>query len=382
MDNSHLPNIRTTKQKAVTALIHLICIFILIFLPEVIMNLGDTHHATLPTGIYLKALLYLSVFYINYFFIIDRCLDHRHPTWKFISINFVILLISIAILLTMWKLNAADRPIHGPGGPPPHMATPPHHIHEEELLQHGDLKHFARSMSLVIRDIIIIIFSISLCLAIKLSQRWIRMGEKRQALVAAQREEELNNLKNQLNPHFLFNTLNSIYALIDISPEKAKYAIYEISHMLRYVIYENPASVNLEDELKFIKSYIELMKLRLGEKIPVKVALDSGNSATAQIAPLIFITIVENVFKHGNTGNPSQKMEISITAHDGIVECRTFNHFNPEAKHDDNGIGLQNLKRRLNLIYGDKATLSFNDIDNTFTVDLRINLNGAITKTQ
>lgn len=358
------------KQKAISILTHLIGIFIFIFLPEIIMKIGSPHHNSIPTGVYVRSLIYIIAFYINYFFLFGKCIDNRHGQWKFIFYNIIILIFSILILYVVWDFTAADKPIHAFDGP--YLSPPP----PEEVLQYpGELPYIIRSIGNFIRDGVILIFIIGLSVAIKLSQHTLKIQQYKQSLIATQREEELNRLKCQLNPHFLFNTLNSIYALIDISQSKAKKAIHELSHMLRYMLYENPETVELISELDFIKNYIALMKLRLGDTIPVNATIDTGNSEKVKIAPLIFITIIENAFKHGNTGNPTQAIDISIIAKDGYVTCHTFNYFNSKKQSQNNGIGLRNLRRRLALIYKEKAQLSFHQTENTFTVDLHINLN-------
>ena len=334
------------------------------------MNIGSPHHENIPTGVYIRSVIYIIAFYINYFFLFDKYIDKRYGQWKFIFYNIIILIFAILILYIVWDLTAADKPIHALDKP--YLPPPPH----EEVLHHpGELPHLIRSIGNFIRDGVILIFIIGLSVAIKLSQRMIKLQQYRQSLIATQREEELNSLKSQLNPHFLFNTLNSIYALIDISQPKAKKAVHELSYMLRYMLYENPETVELKSELDFIKNYIALIKLRLGDTIPVNVSIDTGNNEKVRIAPLIFITIIENVFKHGNTGNSAQAMEISIIEKDGYITCHTFNYFNPKKQSQNNGIGLSNLRRRLALIYKEKAQLSFHQTENTFTVDLHINLN-------
>ena len=359
------------KQIIVSTIIHLICIFIFIFLPEIIMNIGDPHHQHIPTGVYVRSFIYILAFYINYFFIFDKCIDDRRGLLKFAFYNLLILITAIFILYIVWDITAANKPIHAHNRP--YLPPPP----PEGDLRHqpGDLPYLIRSMGNFVRDGIILLFIIGLCVAIKLSQRMNKMKQHKQELIASQQEEELNNLKNQLNPHFLFNTLNSIYALIDICPSTAKNAVHELSSMLRYVVYSNPETVDLKSEIKFIQNYIDLMTIRFGDTANIDVCINMGNSENHKIAPLIFITIIENVFKHGNTGDPSHPLKISISANDGHVTCHTFNYYNPNSKSNDNGIGISSLKRRLALIYGDKANFAISKTKDTYTTILNIDLN-------
>lgn len=126
-------------------------------------------------------------------------------------------------------------------------------------------------------------------------------------------EAELKNLKNQLNPHFLFNTLNNIYSLIAISPERAQSAVLELSKLLRYVLYENTQPyVPMEKELEFNHNYIELMRLRLARHVQVDVNIPTGLCRGYKIAPLLFITLIENAFKHGTSASTRSFVKINM----------------------------------------------------------------------
>ncbi len=360
-------------QKYLSTMIHFLCIAIIVFLPEVVMNIGDPYSSTLPANVFAKSILFIVVYYINYFFIIDKCFNAKHSTLIFSISNIIILITSLIIIYIVWDYKESSEPMHE--YLPPHPLAPTTTDTDSATIFPGDTRFIARALSLFLRDGVMIIMAMSLALAVKLSSKWIAEKEHRQMLITVQKEEELKNFKNQLNPHFLFNTLNSIYALIDISPQKSKEAVHELSHMLRYILYETPSAVELQMELNFINSYIDLMKIRFHDKTPINVTLDAGNCEKMKIAPLIFISLVENVFKHGNTGNPCHQMEISITVKDGIVTCHTFNYCNTDNQSSNTGIGLNNLKQRLNLIYGEKAMLSISKNDSTFAVDLKIDLN-------
>ena len=156
------------------------------------------------------------------------------------------------------------------------------------------------------RDVVMLILVIGFATALRLGDKWLKLDRRRQDLVNMQREEELKNLKSQLNPHFLFNTLNSIYALIAISPTKAQEAVHELSRLLRYVLYDTSATVSLKQELAFIDNYVSLMKLRLSSAIRLNVTLDAGNNETLRVAPLLFITLIETFqTRDTHTGNPT-----------------------------------------------------------------------------
>jgi len=199
------------------------------------------------------------------------------------------------------------------------------------------------------------IFVAGLGAAIRTSLRW-RQAEER--LIEAERqktEAELKNLKNQLNPHFLLNTLNNIYALIAFNSDKAQEAVQELSKLLRHVLYDNQQTfVPLEKELDFIRNYVALMRIRLPQQVEVSVNLEVDSGGALQIAPLIFISLIENAFKHGISPTVDSFISISISGHtDGTVRCEILNSNHPKSGQDKSGsgVGLEQVSKRLELIY-------------------------------
>ena len=256
--------------------------------------------------------------------------------------------------------------------PPPEMQngdTPPPPPPHKNTITHA--------MARLSRDLLVAVLIISLAFAVRMSKRWLKEQSTRADMIASQRETELENLKSQVNPHFLFNTLNSIYALISSNSVQAQKAVHELSGLMRYAIYDTTSVVTLKQELDFINNYISLMKMRMNKKRPIEVRLDCGQCCSCEIAPLIFIPIVENAFKYGNTGDFSNPIKINILVDDGLVKCTTFNHFdeNKRFAKKDSGIGFSNLQRRLNIIYGKRATFNTIEVGDTFNVELIINLN-------
>jgi hypothetical protein len=356
-----IENHLATKQPSANArrlvifLAHLIGVCIIFILPEVLMSRSNPDHGDASLFMYVKSLTYVALFYINFYIIIDRCLNKSNWVIRVIGWNVIAVL---AILLISTLIGSFSQ--H-----PPYPAD----AQREDTFRH---------LSFVTRDIVMSVLTVTLCIAVKLTQRWATIEQQQRDLESSRQAQELKSLKSQLNPHFLFNTLNALYALIDQSPEKAQEAVHRLSGLLRYVLYENNAEVRVADELKFIDNYVKLMKMRLGDNITLNVTLDAGDCAERHIAPLIFISPVENAFKHANRVTEDSHIDIAIIASDDTINCMIINSFNPEAEnHDENraGIGHENLRRRLNLIYGDRATLN-TDIDGTnYCLTLSIDLN-------
>lgn len=340
------------KRRVSRFLTHLICLCLLFFLPEVMMTLGSPRRAEMPMWFfYLKPLFYCVAFYLNYYVIIDRSLGRRYGMWRFAGWNALLIVVLLTALMFLSHRCFPHRPPE-------------------------DGFNIPRALGFMLRDGVFMVLTISLAVALKMSDKWLNLDRKQQSLQMTRREEELKNLKSQLNPHFLFNTLNSIYALISISPARAQEAVHDLSGMLRYVLYEDRPEVSLSEELNFIDNYIRLMMLRIGDRARVSVTLDAADGGDTRIAPMLFISPVENAFKHGNTGERDSRIEISITWRDGVVTCYTSNSYRSSAQSTDHaGIGMSNLRRRLHLIYGDRATLNTDISDGHYNMTMTINLN-------
>lgn len=189
-------------------------------------------------------------------------------------------------------------------------------------------------------------------------------------------EAELNWLKNQLNPHFLFNSLNNISSLTQIDPDQAQDAIAQLSDLLRYALYEsNKPRVPLMSELEFMQNYISMMKLRCSALTTVNVDFPTTCPATITVAPLIFISFIENAFKHGVSNTTATEINISLIQGTGnmVFECRNTNLPKSIADQSGSGIGLENTHRRLELLYPGKYEWQQQIVDNEFRIRITIN---------
>ena len=189
--------------------------------------------------------------------------------------------------------------------------------------------------------------------ALALARKWFTADQKLQESEAARAKAELYNLRSQINPHFLLNTLNNIYALTAINQERAQDAIQQLSKMLRHMLYDNQeSSVAISDELQFLENYISLMKIRLSANVDVTFT-HNVDVPGVRIAPLIFISLVENAFKHGISPTEQSFVHIEINATDHDINCRIENSNHPKSNQDrsGHGIGLNQVQRRLDLAY-------------------------------
>ena len=324
--------------------------------------------------------VYLLVFLVHNF-LLAPLLVHRNKRWL-----YAVLTICMVALFTVYQCNRR------PPSPIPHHPTPnTHHPspmdrdfrHEPPPEFRGKRPDKKPPVFIGEHDIIAIVVLILMCgmnLGIKLYFRSRNDQKKLQALEKENLEQQLEYLRYQINPHFFMNTLNNIHALVDIDPEKAKDTILELSKMMRFVLYEgDKKGVPLAREFEFIRHYIQLMKLRYTEKVTITVGLPS-EVPDRQIPPLMLITFIENAFKHGISYQHDSfidvKVEIShlssLTSH-LFFTCRNSKADKPN--EEKGGVGLQNVKKRLNLLYDNNYTLNIKDEADVYSVELTIPLN-------
>lgn len=214
-----------------------------------------------------------------------------------------------------------------------------------------DLLFLAKDL---ISYVLMIGFVTSLKLITRLHQSEKALKEAENARIKA----ELDNLRSQINPHFLLNTLNNIYALTVIDTDKAQKTIKELSLLLRYVLYDNLSErVLLIKEVEFLSNYIELMRIRLTNMVELKVTFDVAPESSTEIAPLLFISLIENAFKHGVSGEKASFIHIHMAdireSGEVTVSIKNSNNAKSESDKSGGGIGLDQVRRRLELQYPD-----------------------------
>ncbi len=344
------------RRRLAAILAHFIFIVIIFILPDLVWTIARPNRPAFAfyPGFYVKTLIFIGVFYVNYFLIIDRTLsgNGKRRILRFVLWNA--LLIAAGLLIDYLSSN---------------FLFTPRRLHRPD---ESSLRQLLRWLSFLARDAAMIILTIGLAVALRLSMKWKDMEQQKRDLLAAQRSTELDNLKNQLNPHFLFNTLNTIYALVDIDPEDAKRAVHRLSGLLRYMLYESEMMVKLSEEIGFIEDYIELMRLRLSGRL-IEVNIDIAGHENDTVPPLLLVPLIENAFKYGSTSEPGMPIKVSMAVKGDKFWCSTVNSFSSQPDRADSrasGIGLANLRRRLSLIFGSKASLRTSVDGNIFKTQL------------
>jgi two-component system, LytTR family, sensor kinase len=193
-------------------------------------------------------------------------------------------------------------------------------------------------------------------------------------LLEEKKTAQLAFLKNQVNPHFIFNTLNNIYSLVSSKSDKALPSIEKLSQLMRYMYKDSDAAqVRLQSEIDYLTSFIDLQSIRLSHKESVQYNC-TGNTGQQTIAPLLLIPFIENMFKHGILNHAEKPLQINVVVNNGTLQLTTANFINSLHKDAASGIGLDNVKKRLALLYPDKHTLSIEIKENIYTSNLQIKL--------
>jgi two-component system sensor histidine kinase AlgZ len=203
---------------------------------------------------------------------------------------------------------------------------------------------------------------------------WLDLQTTRKEIEKEKLTAELNFLKAQVNPHFLFNTLNNLYYLAYSKSENTTEVIEKLSAMMRYMIYDsNYVQVQLNKEIDYMQNYIILEKLRLNDKVKINFNIE-GDTDSIRIVPLVLITFLENAFKHGVSSTTSESwINASLTCSPGKLTFEVGNKKAAKTTEEKSGIGLQNVKRRLELSYPGQYVLDMNDTPAEYRVRLAIN---------
>ncbi len=319
-------------------LIHSLCWIIIICFPMFFFGQGENFGVVWPR--YVRAvggpLSYMIVFYANYLWLVPKYLlsSDKRKFRDFFVANLLLIVVAVMVNSLWW--NAINQFL-----PPTHQ--PPFKRSRVPMFFHAGL------MQLLI---------VALSVALRMGQRWQLVEQHKKEAEQANMETELKNLRTQLNPHFVLNTLNNIYSLIAFDTERAQKAVEELSHLLRHVLYDNNNSelVPLHKEVEFIRDYIELMKIRCTDNVRVDINIHVADDDSTPIAPLLFISLVENAFKHGISPTKPSFITVAIKNTDGVVVCDIVNSNFPKTEDDKSGsgIGMEQVQRLLTLRYPNK----------------------------
>ena len=338
-----------SKKSVQYILLHMLALLVIIFLPFVIIYeyRGSGISSEEMKFLYLHTIttvFWILLFYLNTSYLIPKFLYER----KYILFSIIQLLLFVLIIVS-------------------------HKIFFELILP---TKNFVLLISLKY-NFIPFLFTVLGSIAIKtVSDRLKADG------VASERQSEalkseLAFLRSQINPHFIFNILNNIVALSRLKSKELEPTIMKLSSLMQYMLYEsNESQVLLSHEADYLTSYIDLQKQRFGKRLKINFDVDIEDDRHT-IEPMLLIPFVENAFKHGMGLVPDPEIDISLKVSGNELLFEVKNKFieDDDAKDKLSGIGLSNVKRRLELLYGPNQELKINKQQDWFTVSLRLNLN-------
>lgn len=353
------------KKSKLNILMHLLVWLVLIILPQIIISRYSGNNSFIAWGFYINAFIIGVIFYINYFWLVPQFYMKNKKTLFF--------LLALAVVVCFYfVLDFTNQMTHNPDRERRVVESIEEGVREHRI-QRPPFK-LMQIYGYSLMSIVIVGFSIGL----KAIEQHSATEKRQKELEKEKLNSELAFLKNQVSPHFFFNTLNNIYSLVEINTEDAQAAILKLSKLMRYLLYESEhGETLLSAEIEFMKNYIDLMQLRVSKKVDVNIDLPDKNT-DIKVPPLLFIPFIENAFKHGISYRDKSFIKVKMNTDDKKISfiCENSITADKKEKHDENhsGIGLENVKKRLHLLFPGKHILNIHSTSDIFTVSLEIEL--------
>ena len=348
-----------SKNKIEKWLPHIIGLLLFFILPLFVFDRNNDRAIYWMYSYYYQLLFMIVAFYVNYLVIVPRFFFSKKRIYFFA----VILLFAILLLITsqyLYDILQLDS------------LRPDENRIGENTRPEGRFGLHPKLIDNFFLLILVLGFSSGMAIIQNLRKNEAKQKEIEKARV----DSELAFLKNQISPHFFFNSLNNIYALIALDGDKAQKAVEKLSVLMRYLIYDsNVKTVELQKEFEFTQNYIDLMQQRLTSKVKLDINIQQ-NLPELEIPPLIFIPFIENAFKHGISYRESSFVSVNlITENDKVIfDCKNSIPKQAREPGKEGGVGIENIKKRLELIYGDTAQLTMNNDGAVFSVHVIIPL--------
>lgn len=363
-------------------LLHVFFWLLFLSIPVGDFIIGNTNF---PIGFLIKTIVCMGVFYFNYFVLVPRFLLRNKPGIYIFWVLVIIIVFTIIFSVFFVKLDIPPmlNPNKGPlfwGGPVhniPADSLHPAQGHEAQGMATG--RHFRMHSSFrYFPNIIMLTLHISFSAMFKIYVEWNDTFKRQKEAETEKKISELNFLKAQLNPHFFFNSLNTIFSLAIKKSDQTPVAILNLSDLMRYMLYETDKNkVQLQEEILYIENYIELQKLRLTENNHIKFEV-AGSPTGILIPPLLFICFIENAFKHGVNPATTNQIFVKFTISHNEINMLVVNDINIQLKKDEaSGLGIENTVKRINLYFPEKNILKTYTENDKFFVDLTLKLNEA-----
>jgi two-component system LytT family sensor kinase len=337
--------IHNLRPKPYTVLIHILVWVAFLLVPMLFIESAEGRERFMIMGWFLQVLM-VGYFYYNYLFLIPRFLLRKR-----IGLYFLLLFTG---LMTISAINITF-------------------IYSTfDLIEHRHKFNFLRS---AISPVYPALMAFALSTAVRITMEWFKNERQKKEMEAEKLSSELAFLKSQVNPHFLFNILNNICSLARKKSDETENAIIKLSQIMRYMLQDSKdEKVSLEKEVEYLQSYIELQRLRLPETVKIDFSI-AGQTDLRSIEPLLLIPFIENAFKHGVSYQESSAILIRLDSSEYGLSFTVENHIarqKDESVEQGSGIGLKNVRRRLELLYPGKHQLKIADSGDNYRVELEI----------
>jgi hypothetical protein len=355
------------KQKGfLLILLHLAGWLIFLSLPVAFIVFQSGNTAFLPLlgsfAFWAFAIFFILFFYLHTYLLLPLFIHPKGWIW------YTMLILVLACAVIYWQpfehlMRSNMRPdMNMPRMPPPGVGRPP---------GPGQRGNMHRGLDII--SVVLFLMATIISITLDISRRW-RITTRKMARAEADRAEaELSFLRSQINPHFLFNTLNNIYSLAVTGSSHTADSILKLSNIMRYVTDETQEStVSLQSEIDCLTDYIDLQRLRLGKKVSLHFSI-TGDIEFHHIAPLVLMSFVENVFKYGISNHASSELFVQLEVTDSLIRLRTQNPIFPfERTGSRFGIGIANTRKRLEHLYPGRHRLMLTRENGIFTVVLEL----------
>lgn len=346
--------------------IHIFIWIVLILFPYLISPRNDSFTKLISFNV-IPIVQCAIIFYLNYFIFSSSYFFKKRYVF-FILINSLTILIFICI---NWQFRDFFMKLDMPDFKPPDIPK------NGNYMPFNDRKPPSDNF-FIFKDLFSFFIPVVFSIAIRATENWIKTEAEKKEIENKNLQSELQHLKYQLQPHFFFNSLNNIYSLIEVSPTNAQQAIHNLGKLMRYLLYDtSKEKVELSQEISFLEKYIQLMELRHTDKTKIDYIFPKTENASYYIAPLLFIPLIENAYKHGISAIQKSFISFEIKIENNKLHFTSENSNFPKNENDKSGsgIGLVNLKKRLDLIYKNKFELLYEVRKNIFYVSLKIDIN-------
>ena len=355
------------KKSVLPVTLHVLAWLVLIILPQIIIDRYWGNNNFIAWGFYFSAAIYGIIFYLNYLWLVPKFyLQNKKAYYFILAFVAIVCLYFIYVYINQNIIHNRERDQA--------FAEVMKKLAERKVIPRPPFRQLQVYYFALI-SVIITGFSIGL----RVIEQHSLSEKKQKELEKEKLNSELAFLKNQVSPHFFFNTLNNIYALIEVNSNNAQEAVLKLSKLMRYLLYESEqGETQLDSEIDFMNHYIDLMRLRLFSKVDLQVDLPTENT-NKKVPPLLFIPFIENAFKHGISYREKSFIHISLKMDDDkiVFSCKNSLGKPSEEKPVENhsGIGLENVKKRLNLLFPGEHKLDITQTNNEYNVYLEILIN-------